>query len=324
MVIAGRSYGVSAGLPGYPDGDGWAHHDITALPDGRFVTADPRDGELLLLAPDGRLERRLSTGLTESHGITAVRRGDATHLLVADNGHRFLPSTPRYRDSPLAPRVVEVDLRGAVVREFAQPDTAPYADADWSPTAVVEVPSPTGPRTWVADGYRHSLVHVYDATGRHESTLDGAATGRVFDTPHALLAVQGPDDVEVFVADRANGRIVVFGADGELRRVLGDGLLRTPSGLALQDGVLWVTELDGALATVTTDGAVTGRWGVASPEHAPTWPNDPAPDGSLLRPHTDLTLLVAPHGVTVDARGRVLVSEWHIGGRLVVLEPDAS
>lgn len=319
---------MSTGLAGYPDTAGWAHHDITALPDGRLVTAHPADGQLLVLAPDGRLETRLDIGVTESHGVSVVPRGTALHLLVADNGHRFVPDRPRYRERTATPRALEITMEGAVVCDYAQPDSEDYASAPWSPTALMAMPAGPGApaaRVWVADGYGRSLIHLYDESGDHTATLDGSASGRPLDTPHALLAVDGRDGVEVYVADRGNDRIVVFGPDGSYRRVLADGLVRTPASLALEDGTLWVAELDGGLAALTREGEVTGRWGTPWSGHSPTWPNDPAQDGGgLVAPHLLESDLVSPHGVTVDGQGRILVTEWTIGGRIVVLDPVAT
>ncbi|MBO20563.1 MAG: hypothetical protein FI717_08315 [SAR202 cluster bacterium] len=65
--------------------------------------------------------------------------------------------------------------------------------------------------------------------------------GSIAPTPSSSTA-------ELYVADRANGRVQVYSLDGEYKRVYGAGTFTTPSGFAVHGGLLVVAGLRARLA----------------------------------------------------------------------------
>ena len=57
----------------------WVHNAIVATDGGEIICFHA--GQLVAFDPDGRLLRVVETGLTEGHGITLVREGDAEYPL---------------------------------------------------------------------------------------------------------------------------------------------------------------------------------------------------------------------------------------------------
>jgi hypothetical protein len=79
---------------------------------------------------------------------------------------------------------------------------------------------------------------------------------------------------ELWVADRGNGRVQVYGLDGSFRRVVGETFLNSPSAFAPYGQKLVIAELYARLAVVGPDDQLVCYLGDngAVREH-PGWPN---------------------------------------------------
>ncbi len=302
---------------GHDGGTGWLHSGIAISPTGELLVAHPEGRDLLKVGTDGTT--RVQTPLTELHCITSAIADDGVPIVwVADNGHRFVCGTPSYDEITAPGRIVALTLDGAVVREL----TAPSAPGPWSPTSVTPT-DPSDPRSdiWVADGYGQSLVHRYTADGALELTIDGTESGTAFDCPYGILVRTHGTTTELYVADRANRRIVVFGLDGTYLRTIGVGALDSPSSMTDYAGNLVVTELFGALAIFEGD-VYTGHIGSAGRDHsAAAWPNEiDANTGNTVAPRLSEGVFNSPHGIVVG-NGALYLTEWMIGGRIVQLAP---
>lgn len=291
---------------------GWSHADVAVTPAGELLTCHPDGGALVRVAADGTVTT-VPAPITEAHGLTVV--GD--RVWVADVGMKFLPDkTGTYGEAgPGEGQVVQLDLDGQLLGRLPYPPTT--SAAPYLPTSVIEDESG---QVWVADGYGASELHRFDATGDYLGTLTGeeSAAGRL-DCPHALHLDERSGEPELYVADRARHRLVVFGLDGEFRREVAAGELNLPSAMATLGDLLVVAELHGRVTVLDGNDKVVGRSGAdpAAPQRV-GWPNGLDVEGRYGRPH-DLppASLNSPHGIVVDAQGRLVVSEWLIGGRLL-------
>lgn len=305
---------VSTGDDG---GRGWSHSGIAVLPDGTVMFAHPEGGRLVLLDSSGG-PRAVDTPLLEMHGLTVAVARDGTPLVwAADNGHRFTYGVPTYGEVHRSGRVVALSVTGEVRRELTCPSRMP-----WSPTsvAVVDDRDPESD-VWVADGYGQNLVHRFDRRGALVTTLDGADTGLAFSCPHGI-AIRGKtdDESELYVADRSNRRLVVYSLNGELRRVLGEDVLDSPSAIAAYHGHLLVTELSGSVAVFTGDEFV-GRLGESTRNTDELgWPNRVDEAGNQVAPILLDGNFNSPHGICVFG-STIYVTEWLIGGRVIRLDP---
>jgi hypothetical protein len=300
---------------------GWAHHDVAALGDGSLIAAHPEGRRLVRIRP-GDAEQQIETELTEIHGITVVGNGGQERLWVSDNGHKFVPDRPDYAHHVTFGRAVEVDLAGKIWRELRRPEIPAYEAADWMPCGIAVdegVPGASG-RIWVADGYSQSLLHCFDSAGTYLSTVDGSESGTPFSTPHAVVLRRREGVPELYVADRGNARIVVLDIDGRYLRSVGQGVLTSPSGFALQGSDLLVTELFGSVVVLNGSDEFVARLGDCGSHDRPGWPNARV-DGEVAPADPPAGCFNSPHGITVGSGGRIYVSEWMIGGRLVELTP---
>jgi DNA-binding beta-propeller fold protein YncE len=295
---------------------GWAHHGVAVTDAGDIVSFDAETADVLIFNFNGELIGRWSSGLTEAHGITVVANKDGECLWVADPGQKMRSVSPgRYEAISVGEhgRVVKFSLDGHILLELAVPPIQVYDRERYSPTAVVA--DGGDGRVWVADGYGQSLVHVFDSEDRHIGVLPGS-----FDCPHGLLFDRRRPEPELYVADRENGRIQVYSADGEFRRTVGKGQLKRPSAMATSKHLLIVAELEARLAVFNLDDEFVCY--LDGDELAPQrsgWPNTVAADGRTVRPELAPGRFNSPHGLAGDANGNIVVAEWLIGGRLIRL-----
>jgi DNA-binding beta-propeller fold protein YncE len=164
---------------------------------------------------------------------------------------------------------------------------------------------------YVSDGYGNCRVHQFSSTGALKRSwgTPGAGPGQFF-LPHGLAVAA---DGRVFVCDRENDRVQIFSPDGEYLSEWTD--TQRPTHLVFDGrGRAYVSELwwqpgqtsprygpagdarSGRASVYDRDGRVLARWGGP----------DPVAAGSFA----------APHGIAVDSRGDVYVSEvtWTFAG----------
>ena len=164
---------------------------------------------------------------------------------------------------------------------------------------------------YVSDGYGNCRIHQFSTTGELKRSwgVPGSGPGEFF-LPHGLSVAA---DGRVFVCDRENDRIQIFSPDGEFLSEWTD--TRRPTHLVFDGkGRAYVSELwwqpgqtsgrygpagdirSGRVSIHDRDGKVLGRWGGA----------DPVAAGNFA----------APHGLAVDSRHDVYVSEvtWTFAG----------
>jgi DNA-binding beta-propeller fold protein YncE len=179
--------------------------------------------------------------------------------------------------------------------------------------------APSG-ELYVSDGYGNARVHVFSPDGILLRSWGEPGTGPgQFRIPHGIAVDR---DGVVYVADRENSRIQLFTPNGAFLAEWTD--LARPSQVCIdRSGRFFVAELGyragmwpgtSAPAPNATGGRVSvfdpqrnliARWGGG--DH-PTAPGD----------------FFAPHGICVDSRGDVYVTEvtWSAGGNRGLVPPD--
>ena len=146
---------------------------------------------------------------------------------------------------------------------------------------------------YVSDGYGNSRVHQFSADGKLIRSWGKPGDGPgAFHLPHGVR-VDGQG--RVCVADRENGRIQVFTADGAfIAQWTG---LRQPCDLYFSaDGTVYVPELQHRMSFLSPDGAVIAQWGGEKDFKAGAF--------------------VAPHAACMDSRGDLYVGEVLEGQRV--------
>jgi sugar lactone lactonase YvrE len=275
---------------------------VTTGPDDRVYLLTrgncPRstDHPVIVLEPDGTFVRAFGDGAFDFPH--AIAMGVDGLLYCTDvGGHRVHVFTPdgdlvRTITGPTSPSDTGYTTDFRTIVRGAGPFNRP--------TKMVSAASGD---LFASDGYGNARVHHFNPTGElRESWGEPGDQPGHFNIPHAVLVL--PDE-RVLVCDRENCRIQVFNLDGKFLTQWTD--LARPDDVCVDDaGNVYVAELGeraalfpfmprpygqdrvARISILDLEGRVQLRWG-------------DEPDGQLQ--------FVAPHGIAVDSRGNVYISE---------------
>jgi NHL repeat len=162
------------------------------------------------------------------------------------------------------------------------------------PTDLVVAPDGS---LYISDGYGNARVHHYSAAGQllHSWGTPGAGPGQ-FDLSHCVRLDRHQ---RLWVCDRNNARLQSFDLQGNFLSEWGD--LAHPDQVYFDPhvDVVYIAELDQQVSIYTLDRQLLAQWG-----HRDERRNAPYSFGGC------------PHGIWLDSRGDLYVSEVQIDGKL--------
>lgn len=180
--------------------------------------------------------------------------------------------------------VRKTTLDGRVLMTLGTPGQTGAPGAPFNqPTRAVEAPSG---ELFISDGYGQNRAHRFTAAGEH--VLSWGETGKgpgQFELPHDITVDR---QNRVYILDRPNGRCQIFNDRGEFQTEW-TGLLAPNDLFLTRDDTLVVAEGGQRISVLNRDGKVLARWGEK---------------GSNPGQFSD-----SPHGIWVDSRGDLYVSE---------------
>jgi len=310
MAIESVRFELIADWEKCPPGDEYAHEDVAAVAcdsQDRVYLHTRHGDRVSVYSEDGRFIDKWGDGVFKNaHGITIA--DDIVYC--TDNG-----------DS-----VVRIfDLEGNLKRTIGTPgvvsDTG-YGFKGPPKThhneTVVRAAGPfngccntaiaRNGDIFVCDGYGNARIHHFSADGTLINSWGEVGTGPgQFHLPHGIAL---DNDENVIVCDRENDRLQFFDRSGRFLTMWTD-VLRPTHAAVDRDGLIYVTELwrpvepgqgsfihgysdhdqPGRVSVYRKDGKVLARWGDDSK-------NRSAPGN-----------FIAPHGLALDSRGNLYVSE---------------
>jgi sugar lactone lactonase YvrE len=298
-----------------PRSSGFAHHGIAIGEDGNIYIGDISEPRIHVVTPDGTLLRSWSVPVTEVHGLSFGTYNDQTVLWVVDTGSKGKP--PRSGEGA----ILASTLDGEIICKYGRDDLGYTQDEGFSPTACAQDPA-TG-NLWITDGYGSSRVHCLTPDGKKILGFDGTESecGK-FKTPHWIWVDQRQDENRIYIADRANHRVLIFTPEGKLLQNLNEGF-NFPSGFASFGDVLIVAELSANVVVLDNNDEIIGHIGTnREAKDRPGWPNakDDNDKGIAPTQYVKPGLFNSPHGIAADKAGNIYVSEWLFGGRYIRLK----
>ena len=233
----GRVFGALSGA--FPDPDG--RHLWVLNRCGGNICADSDLDPIMKFDMEGNLVDSFGAGIFGfAHGFYLDHEGFLWVTEGAPDGDDR--AEPGYRRG-LGHQVHKLNQRGEVVMSLGEAGVFGDDETHFNGPADVLV-APNG-EIWVADGHRggNNRIVKFSPDGRFLLQVGGGVgseskeAGR-FDDPHGLaMDSQG----RLFVADRGNNRIQIFGQDGNLLEIWTQ--FGKPSGLVIdQNDVLYVVD----------------------------------------------------------------------------------
>jgi hypothetical protein len=288
------------------DGDatqGWMHSGICLLSENRIVFESPGGHALIIFDLDSGTYKKILVDIAVAHGITATYESGEDFIWICDPGEQ-------------APgKVVKINLNGEIVRELQPPSTSPLSKEQWRPTSLAVTENGD---LWVADGYGLNLVHRYSARG-DVMTLDGSESGLLFNCPHGVAIDEREGNFDIAVADRRNKRVVLFDQAGRYIRSISAEIMTSPSSITCSGDKLFVTDLRGAILSISMNDQVDAVISSSQLDGRPGWPNELI-NGETVAPTIQSGKINSPHGIVSSPDGSIYATEWYLGGRVISID----
>jgi hypothetical protein len=244
-----------------------------------------------------------------AHCIYWSKEGNDEFFYFTENvaGGKNADGTPRPK---IGARVYKTDLKGKILYTIGnvEAEDATHQKFDWTnPTDVAVAPNGD---IYVVDGYGTQRVSHFDRNWKHLKTFGGKGkTNDTFNTCHGIWVDTRKSTPEIYIADRANGRLQVYDLELNYKRTIDGEFVRNPCCFYQHEGHLYVPDLasmvtifdaDDKQVAVLGDGKAVLAGGKAKQEI-----DAPNPDKFF-----------APHALTVDSEGSIYVVEWVPWGRV--------
>ena len=274
------------------------HGDVAVSSKGEVYVSvqDPQAG-LQVYAPDGRFLRNVPNAPPDFHGFVIRRQADGEFIF----GVRLREQT-----------IVKMTLDGQVVMTIpasAIPDEFKVRNARSNQLALALTGMDVAPNgdLYVTDGYASDYIHRFDRTGKYLKSFGGKKEPYNFSTLHKLAIDTRFQPARLIACDRANNRVVHLSLDGDFLGVVAKDL-RLPAAVAISGDYAIIGELRGQVSVLDKTGQVVAQLGTNTGEGVGT---------NQLKPELWQTgLVVSPHGVAINERGDLFVSEFNMFGRV--------
>ena len=274
------------------------HGDVAVSSAGEvYVSVQDPEAGLQVYAPDGRFLRNVPDAPADFHGFVIRRQPDGEFIFGA---------TLRGQT------IVKMTLEGTVVMTVpasAIPDRFKVRNARSGELAVALTSLDVAPNgdLYVTDGYASDYIHRFDRAGTYLGSFGGKEAPYSFNTLHKIAIDTRFAPPRIIGTDRANNRVVHLSLDGTLLGVVAEDLL-LPAALVIDGDNVIVGELRGRVTILDKAGQVVARVGTNAEEGV---------GGNKLPPAQWRTgLVVSSHGVALNARGDLFVSEFNAFGRV--------
>ncbi|MDB6021476.1 MAG: repeat containing protein [Pedosphaera sp.] len=272
-----------------------------------YVTSRSTNPCVTIFDRDGRLLETWSTEFAERVKLTTAQVMDTAHCLylIKEGNEDVIFWTENISTNKQGPkfgaRVYKTDLRGKILYTIGNVDKEGSTSQkfDWTNPTDVAV-SPDGD-IYVVDGYGSQRVTRFDKNFKPLKTIGGHGKEHgKFNTCHGIWVSTLKHTPEVYIADRANGRIEVYSTELQYKRTHLDGEVRNPCCLYQHKHELFIPDLAGRVTIMDADDKLVAHLG----------------DGKGKADNkTNPALFAAPHALCLDSRGDLYVVEWLDFGR---------
>lgn len=251
---------------------------------------------ILVYDKEGNVKKGIAKG---EHGLHSL-------IYVEEDGKGFLYGAQNAQGDKMG--VTKLTLDGEVVLRIGKPEES--TAKGWRPTAVAVGPDGD---IYLADGYASNFVYQWDKKGKFIRQFGGRGKGDgQFSTCHGINVDYRGDEPTLLISDREAGRLQSFTLEGEFIAVTTTGL-RRPCAVVFHGDLAAVAELAGRAVVLDKDNKVISVLGDN--------PNKGQRANYKVAPK-DWTegFFNAPHGLSFDNDGNLIITEWNANGRFAFLK----
>lgn len=222
-------------------------------------------------------------------GINPVKDEGGVTMIVGGKSQKIAFSEMAQKDGKPAYSEALADTRSGL--KLTNADAAPNGDI------------------YVVDGYGTSWVFIFDSAGKFKKQFGGPAEPFKLSNCHKVHIDTRFQPARVFLCDRANKRIMHATLEGDLIGVIATGL-RNPSSASFYGDYVCIAEIAGRVSVWDKEGKMVAALGT---NDTPGQTNTPRVPPSDWRDN----VVTSPHGITFDAKGNILETEWNQFGRVL-------
>jgi hypothetical protein len=273
-----------------------------------IVTSRSQNPCVAIFDSAGKLLETWNKEIADKIGFTTKEYADTAHGLYwsKEPAGEFLYWTENVSapkgGKRIGARVYKTDMQGKVLHQIgnvaAESDTSAKFNLS-NPTDVAIAPNGD---IYVVDGYGSQLLHHFDKNFKLIKTIGGPGKDNdKFNTCHGVWVSTLKKEPELYVADRANGRLQVFSLELEYKRTIRD--VRNPCCFYQHDGLLYVPDLQRRVTVFDADDKLVSQLG----------------DGQGMKESDAATTpgkFYQPHALTLDSKGNLYILEWISYGRV--------
>ncbi len=267
-----------------------------------FVTSRSASPCVAIFGPDGKLEETWGNEFATAVGFEKPEQVVATaHGLYhsVEDGKEFLYWTENVagpKDAKIGARVYKTDIKGNVLYTLGNVKTESTTSQKFDFTNPTDVAVAPNGDIYIVDGYGSQLVHRFDKSFKLIKTMGGPGKEHgKFSTCHGVWISTIGKEPEVYIADRANGRIEIYSLELDYKRSIPG--MKAPCCFYQHDGQIFIPELGGRVTIIDAKDQVVARLG-----------ENKGVKGADIAAHPEM--FAAPHALTVDRKGNLYVIEW--------------
>jgi DNA-binding beta-propeller fold protein YncE len=277
-----------------------------------YVTSRSTNPCVAIFDREGKLLETWANDFADKVGYTLPQVKDTAHGIYwskegKDEFLYFTENVSTNKEGPkLGKRVYKTDLHGKILYVIGnvEKEGSTSQKFDWSSPTDVAV-SANGD-IYVVDGYGSQRVSRFDKNFKPLKTIGEKGKGHgQFNICHGVWINTLKSEPEVFIADRANGRIEVYSLELEYKRTL-EGDVRNPCCFYQHKNKLFIPDLGGRVTILDPDGKLLAHLGDGKEADGKTNKSDAK---------TNPALFATPHALSVDSRGDFYLVEWLDFGR---------
>jgi len=263
--------------------------------DNVYVTSRSQSPCVAVFSPDGKLAETWSEDFAAKVGYTTKDVVGTAHGLYwsPEGKEEFLYFT----ENAPGKRVYKTDLKGKILYEIGAVKKEGSTSQAFKFDNPTDVAVSANGDIYIVDGYGSQLVHRFDKNFKLIKTMGGPGKEHgKFNTCHGIWVSTIGKVPEIWIADRANGRIEIFDLELTYKRTI-EGF-KAPCCFYQHGGMIYVPELSSRVSIVDASDKASHLG-----------------DGSGVK-EKGPQHFIAPHALTLDSKGNLYVVEWVGDGRV--------